>query len=104
MSPFKGQGANQAMMDAVSLMRSLKLRKNDSENEMRRVLQHFANEMLPRSAQKVLASRAGVAFYHTPQAIQKEALWNFMGLTSEEQQQRMRERVDAVVKAKGGSV
>jgi 2-polyprenyl-6-methoxyphenol hydroxylase-like FAD-dependent oxidoreductase len=100
MSPFKGQGANQALMDAVSLIRSLKLRKETSDSEMRRVLQHFAAEMLPRSAQKVLGSRAGVLFYHTPEAIQKESLWKFLGIVSEEQRQRMKERVDAVVVAK----
>lgn len=76
-------------MDAVSLTRSLKLMKTDSEDELRRVLQHFANEMLPRSAQKVLASRACVKFYHTPQAVDKEMLWKFLGITSEEQKQRM---------------
>lgn len=96
MSPFKGQGANQALMDSVSLARSLKLMKNDSEAELHRVLQHFANEMLPRSAQKVLASRACVKFYHTPQAIEKETLWAFLGITSDEKRQKMQANVAAM--------
>lgn len=70
MSPFKGQGANQALLDALSLAREISkgcgplsgwrelgLRKN--------VLTSFESEMLARSASKVTASAEASKFLHS---------------------------------------
>ncbi len=56
MSPFKGQGANQALLDALSLARSI---------YNRQTLRAFESEMLPRSAVKVKASAEAANFLHT---------------------------------------
>lgn len=75
MSPFKGQGANQALLDALSLARSLVkgcaathwrttgLRKN--------VLEPFEAEMLARSAVKVKDSAAAAQFLHSDIVLQE---------------------------------
>ena len=67
MSPFKGQGANQALLDALSLARSL-YAKGDSQN-LQQALRAFEAEMLPRTAAKVIASAEAASFLHSDVAL-----------------------------------
>ena len=74
MSPFKGQGANQALLDALSLAQSLYttccIGENGSEPEsIARALQIYPHEMTARSATKVRASAEAAKFLHTEAAI-----------------------------------
>lgn len=70
MSPFKGQGANQALLDALSLARTIvrhcrpksHWRKDGIRN---RVLSEFEAEMLARSATKVTDSANAAEFLHS---------------------------------------
>jgi salicylate hydroxylase len=76
MSPFKGQGANQALLDALSLARTLYqmvLAKNGdkvSGHDIEKAILEYELEMLKRSAVKVNASAEAAHFLHTPIAIQ----------------------------------
>ena len=70
MSPFKGQGANQALLDALSLARMIVkgcgLQSDWREAGLRsRVLNEFEAEMLERSAIKVQDSAAAADFLHS---------------------------------------
>lgn len=70
MSPFKGQGANQALLDALSLARTLvkgcHLQSNWREAGLRNcVLNEFEAEMLERSAVKVQGSADAAEFLHS---------------------------------------
>lgn len=70
MSPFKGQGANQALLDALALARSISSGCNSfsqwREAGMREsVLTGFETEMLERSASKVKDSAAAAQFLHS---------------------------------------
>lgn len=70
MSPFKGQGANQALLDALSLARAIlkECRQSDSwktEGMRESVLNEFESEMLIRSAIKVKDSAAAAQFLHS---------------------------------------
>lgn len=57
MTPFRGQGGNVAMADAISLARSIHERgENQSLSD---VLKLYEEEMRPRAMVKVLESRAG---------------------------------------------
>jgi len=73
MSPFKGQGANQALLDAVLLARSLykmfQTKNGSEENEIEDSLADFESEMLSRSAAKVKASADAAKFLHTEVAV-----------------------------------
>eukprot|EP01135_Chromosphaera_perkinsii_P004085 Nk52_evm4s269 gene=Nk52_evmTU4s269 len=76
MSPFKGQGANQALVDAVGLGQRIcewewGRTRDRSQDEaslggLQRVLREFEREMLERSKAKVLSSREGVTQLHSP--------------------------------------
>lgn len=74
MSPFKGQGANQALLDALSLAGQIYmgcLGKLEGDDAQATALANFEAEMLERSAVKVQASAEAAKFLHTPVAIQK---------------------------------
>lgn len=70
MSPFKGQGANQALLDALALARaifkgyktSVQWQTNDLRNS---ILNPFELEMLQRSSVKVTESAAAAEFLHS---------------------------------------
>lgn len=73
MSPFKGQGANQALLDALSLTRSIYRAANGSSDKsetIRKAIGEYEAEMLPRSAVKVKASAEAAEFLHTSVAIE----------------------------------
>ena len=70
MSPFKGQGANQALLDALKLARKITKGCNAKsqwrKNGLRKsVLNEFEAEMLERSAEKVKGSADAAAFLHS---------------------------------------
>jgi 2-polyprenyl-6-methoxyphenol hydroxylase-like FAD-dependent oxidoreductase len=68
MSPFKGQGANQALLDALSLARNISIGCTSKWREagLREVvLTEFEEEMLERSASKVKDSAEAGEFLHS---------------------------------------
>jgi 2-polyprenyl-6-methoxyphenol hydroxylase-like FAD-dependent oxidoreductase len=70
MSPFKGQGANQALLDALALARGIKkgCRPLSHWREVgvrECVLTDFEAEMLERSAKKVRESAEAAEFLHS---------------------------------------
>lgn len=72
MSPFKGQGANQAILDALSLARGLSQPEWQKVGIRQSVLNAFEIEMLERSASKVKASQEAAAFLHSDVVLLKE--------------------------------
>ena len=70
MSPFKGQGANQAILDALNLARDITI-KCDSDSQWREkwlrktLLEDFEKQMLERSALKVRDSAQAVKILHS---------------------------------------
>lgn len=74
MSPFKGQGANQALLDALTLARGISKGCN-SPSQWRKtgvrksVLTEFESQMLERSATKVKDSAAAAQFLHSEMAL-----------------------------------
>ena len=76
MSPFKGQGANQALLDALSLARAIykgcRTGSNWRENGIRSsVLLEYEQEMLERSAIKVQDSHDAAQFLHSEVVLYK---------------------------------
>lgn len=70
MSPFKGQGANQALLDALALARAISKGCRPQspwreEGIRASVLSEFEAEMLDRSATKVIDSAEAAAFLHS---------------------------------------
>jgi 2-polyprenyl-6-methoxyphenol hydroxylase-like FAD-dependent oxidoreductase len=76
MSPFKGQGANQALLDALSLARGIYKECNTTsrwkETGIRKsVLTNFESEMLVRSASKVKGSAEAALLLHSEIVLQE---------------------------------
>ncbi len=76
MSPFKGQGANQALLDALALARTITKKCNSVTSwktlDLRKaILAEFELEMLSRSATKVKASRIAAQILHSKAVLQK---------------------------------
>lgn len=70
MSPFKGQGANQALLDALALARGISrgcrpLSQWRKAGVRKSILTEFESEMLERSASKVQDSAAAAQFLHS---------------------------------------
>ncbi|MEO7283520.1 FAD-dependent monooxygenase, partial [Gelidibacter sp.] len=70
MSPFKGQGANQALLDALALARGItkgcwSAEKWRADGLRESVLKEFESEMLARSASKVKDSAEAAEFLHS---------------------------------------
>lgn len=75
MSPFKGQGANQALMDGPLLASWLRNASIDS------AVRCFWREMVQRTAKVVTASREAAGILHSPQCLTK--LQDFAGVKPE---------------------
>ncbi|WP_299251562.1 NAD(P)/FAD-dependent oxidoreductase [uncultured Lacinutrix sp.] len=74
MSPFKGQGANQALLDALALARRITkecrpLSQWKTAGIRKSVLTHFETEILKRSASKVIDSAKAAKFLHSEVAL-----------------------------------
>ncbi len=70
MSPFKGQGANQALLDALSLSREIYKGCRPSSNWKEiglkdSVLRRYESEMIIRSTSKVIGSAEAAKFLHS---------------------------------------
>lgn len=76
MSPFKGQGANQALLDALSLARHIthgcRPQTNWKQEGIRAaVLKDFEKEMMERTTSKVKESAAAAKFLHSEVVLYK---------------------------------
>ncbi len=76
MSPFKGQGANQALLDALMLARKIRAECDRNpewrESGIRKsILTGFEEEMARRSASKVKDSAKAVEFLHSDDVMRK---------------------------------
>lgn len=75
MSPFKGQGANQALLDALALSRAIFSGCQTDEWKAvgirQQILSEFESEMIKRSASKVQGSAEAARFLHSDVALEK---------------------------------
>ena len=70
MSPFKGQGANQALLDALSLARKITKFCNEGSDWRKKgirasVLLEYEREMIARSESKVKGSADAAQYLHS---------------------------------------
>ncbi|CAF3009004.1 unnamed protein product [Rotaria sp. Silwood2] len=68
MSPFKGQGANQALLDAVELVDMIAQNNQDLHSS----ISQYEDRMLKRVYTKVMQSRERVTSFHRPEALSTE--------------------------------
>jgi len=76
MSPFKGQGANQALLDALALARAITATCTPynpwREQGLRKaLLEKFESEMTTRANRKVAESRHAAKVLHTPEVLRE---------------------------------
>lgn len=74
MSPFKGQGANQALLDALLLAQKITSAYTNQNNELNlreNVLQAYEKEMIDRSSVKVIKSAEAAKFLHSEIVLQE---------------------------------
>ena len=74
MSPFKGQGANQALLDALLLAQKITTaynKANESINIRQEILQPYEEEMIERSSVKVKKSAEAAKFLHSDVVLQE---------------------------------
>ena len=76
MSPFKGQGANQALLDALALARGISIgcRPLSQWREVgvrESVLSEFESEMIERSAPKVIDSAEAAEYLHSENVLRE---------------------------------
>ena len=71
MSPFKGQGANQAIIDALVLARCLYSSNllHPQRQSLDNALRQYEEEMMERSSSKVLKSRLAAKYLHSEDAL-----------------------------------
>lgn len=74
MSPFKGQGANQALLGALALARAIYINGNSKSDWLLKglrqtILENFEAEMIERSSVKVVDSAAAAEFLHSEIAL-----------------------------------
>lgn len=71
MSPFKGQGANQALLDALNLDKALRssLLTHPSRRPVHEALRSYEAEMVHRSMEKIQRSQDAAVFLHSPAAL-----------------------------------
>merc|ERR1712216_295357 len=73
MGPFKGQGANQALLYGIALARALRSHelRGDAHVSLGAALSMFEADMLERARRKVRASRDAAELLHSPEAMAK---------------------------------
>ena len=76
MSPFKGQGANQALLDALELARKIAVECKvksiwETEGLRQKTLTHFEKDMIKRTTSKVVDSAAAAQFLHSDVVLQE---------------------------------
>jgi 2-polyprenyl-6-methoxyphenol hydroxylase-like FAD-dependent oxidoreductase len=69
MSPFKGQGANQALLDAISLSKHLISCNLGLRSDLPTALRAYEEEMCKRAKEKVLKSRSAAVYLHSEDAL-----------------------------------
>ena len=90
MSPFKGQGANQALLDALALARAITQGSQEAfhwkkEGVRKSILANFEAEMIKRTAVKVKDSATAAAFLHTENVLQESNSPRGKALNNEQQ-------------------
>ncbi|CAF1058287.1 unnamed protein product [Adineta ricciae] len=68
MSPFKGQGANQALLDAVDLSDTIARNQSD----LPAAVKQYEDRMIKRVYSKVMQSRERVTSFHRPEVLSTE--------------------------------
>jgi len=74
MSPFKGQGANQALLDALLLAQKITSARTGQNKELHlreKILQPYEKEMIDRSSIKVKKSAEAAEFLHSDLVLQE---------------------------------